>query len=146
MQEEASNLDTMFSRGIDPDVAQPHKCHAHPEAPPAWPPKADIISYVQQVQRSASQHISVGLQGEARSSLQCSPGRHGQRCLARLLGLGFRGTTICMEVLLLVVFLAYSMHVLSVVRLARLRRSCADVCVQLMAETGMAALQDLSRC
>ena len=48
-QEDPSDLDIMFSRGIDPDVEQPDKCHSHPEAPPAWPPKHDIISYVQQV-------------------------------------------------------------------------------------------------
>ena len=49
VQEEASDLDTMFSRGIDPDVDDPNKCHSHPQAPPAWPPKQDIVSYVQQV-------------------------------------------------------------------------------------------------
>ena len=52
-QEEASELDIMFSRGIDPDVCEPDKCHSHPQAPPAWPPKRDIVSYVQEVQTVA---------------------------------------------------------------------------------------------
>lgn len=37
----------MFSRGIDPDMVDPTKCHSHPEVPPEWPSRADIESYVQ---------------------------------------------------------------------------------------------------
>ena len=35
----------MFERGIDPDVDDPEKCHAHSEIPDTWPPVQDILDY-----------------------------------------------------------------------------------------------------
>lgn len=37
--------DDMFSRGIDPDVEDPTKCHDHPIAPPEWPSWTVVIEY-----------------------------------------------------------------------------------------------------
>ena len=48
-EEPASKLDVMFSRGIDPDVSDPSKCHNHPDAPQEWPTKDQIVRYAQQV-------------------------------------------------------------------------------------------------
>ena len=35
----------IFERGIDPDVDNPEKCHAHSEIPDSWPPEEEIISF-----------------------------------------------------------------------------------------------------
>lgn len=42
-----SPMDIMFSRGIDPNVVDPSKCHSHPEVPPEWPTREEIEGYVQ---------------------------------------------------------------------------------------------------
>jgi formylglycine-generating enzyme required for sulfatase activity len=44
-----TKLDLMFSRGIDPMVTDPSKCHSHPEVPVQWPTKEEIIEYVHHV-------------------------------------------------------------------------------------------------
>ena len=38
-------LDEMLSRGIDPDLGDPSRCHAHPAPPPAWPSEAELRAY-----------------------------------------------------------------------------------------------------
>ncbi|KAG0583912.1 hypothetical protein KC19_3G171100 [Ceratodon purpureus] len=43
-----SPTDIMFSRGIDPNVVDPTKCHAHPEVPHEWPSRGEIERYVTQ--------------------------------------------------------------------------------------------------
>ncbi|KAH9316911.1 hypothetical protein KI387_018680, partial [Taxus chinensis] len=43
---EESELDTMFSRGIDPNVLDPSQCHSHPNIPSTWPSKEVVINYV----------------------------------------------------------------------------------------------------
>lgn len=40
-----SQLDYLFSRGIDPDVEDPAKCHSHPDAPSVWPAWNVIVDY-----------------------------------------------------------------------------------------------------
>ena len=35
----------MFERGIDPDVDDPEKCHAHSEIPEIWPRIEEILDY-----------------------------------------------------------------------------------------------------
>ena len=35
-------LDVMLSRGIDPDVTDPSKCHSHPEVPKRWPTRPEL--------------------------------------------------------------------------------------------------------
>ena len=37
--------DELFSRGIDPDVDDPSRCHEHPEIPDRWPALADVLGY-----------------------------------------------------------------------------------------------------
>lgn len=36
---------TIFERGIDPDVDNPEKCHAHSQIPDEWPPIDQILEY-----------------------------------------------------------------------------------------------------
>src|SRR5262245_27600918 len=38
-------FDEMFDRGIDPDVDDPSRCHAHPDVPARWPPLDEVITY-----------------------------------------------------------------------------------------------------
>lgn len=45
--EPSSPTDIMFSRGIDPNVVDPTKCHSHPEVPTEWPSREEIEAYVQ---------------------------------------------------------------------------------------------------
>ncbi|KAL8630666.1 hypothetical protein Q9189_003589 [Teloschistes chrysophthalmus] len=42
---EPSVYQKIFERGIDPDVDNPEKCHAHSEIPEEWPPVAEILGY-----------------------------------------------------------------------------------------------------
>lgn len=42
-------MDDMYSRGIDPNMADPSKCHSHPDVPPQWPPQPKVQAYVQRV-------------------------------------------------------------------------------------------------
>ncbi len=49
MQDEQSHMDAMYSRGIDPNMADPTKCHSHPDVPPEWPAKPQVQDYVQKV-------------------------------------------------------------------------------------------------
>lgn len=42
----------MFSRGIDPDVDDPKKCHAHPRLPEQWPSWREVMSYREAVQKA----------------------------------------------------------------------------------------------
>jgi len=46
-----SALDVTFSRGIDPDVEDPSKCHDHPAVPPTWPSKQQLLAYVADVRQ-----------------------------------------------------------------------------------------------
>lgn len=38
-------FDDLFSRGIDPDVDDPARCHDHPDVPSSWPAVAEVIAY-----------------------------------------------------------------------------------------------------
>ena len=40
-----ADFDELFSRGIDPDVDDPSRCHAHPDVPERWPSIADVLAY-----------------------------------------------------------------------------------------------------
>lgn len=39
----------IFERGIDPDVDDPEKCHAHSEIPDSWPPLEEILTHQQTI-------------------------------------------------------------------------------------------------
>lgn len=41
-QEPPSELDQLFSRGMDPLVEDPSKCHDHPATPARWPDRAQV--------------------------------------------------------------------------------------------------------
>ncbi|OAA58739.1 DUF323 domain protein [Cordyceps fumosorosea ARSEF 2679] len=43
--EPAALYQSIFERGIDPDVDNPEHCHAHSEIPDEWPPVEDIAAY-----------------------------------------------------------------------------------------------------
>lgn len=45
-EKEASELDNVFSRGMDPDVLDPSHCHGHPAVPLNWPSREALINYV----------------------------------------------------------------------------------------------------
>jgi len=40
-----ARFDEVFDRGIDPDVDDPARCHAHPEVPDAWPSLREVHAY-----------------------------------------------------------------------------------------------------
>ena len=48
---EPAHFATLFERGIDPDVEDPSRCHAHSAIPAEWPPVAAILQYQQNVRR-----------------------------------------------------------------------------------------------
>ncbi|KAL8815814.1 MAG: hypothetical protein Q9223_005093 [Gallowayella weberi] len=52
---EPSSYQTIFERGIDPDVDNPEHCHAHSEIPETWPPLAEIIDYQGRVRSRVEQ-------------------------------------------------------------------------------------------
>jgi ergothioneine biosynthesis protein EgtB len=44
--------DELFSRGIDPDVDDPTRCHDHPEAPEQWPAPEEVLAYRDRVREA----------------------------------------------------------------------------------------------
>jgi ergothioneine biosynthesis protein EgtB len=38
-------FDELFSRGIDPDVDDPTRCHDHPDVPDRWPAVEEVVAY-----------------------------------------------------------------------------------------------------
>jgi L-histidine Nalpha-methyltransferase / hercynylcysteine S-oxide synthase len=46
---EPSKYREIFERGIDPDVDNPEKCHAHSQIPDSWPSFDEILKYQQAV-------------------------------------------------------------------------------------------------
>ncbi|KAI1914528.1 hypothetical protein LOZ61_002196 [Ophidiomyces ophidiicola] len=59
---EPKSYATMFERGIDPDVDNPAKCHAHSEIPSQWPPIQDILQF-QTTVRNKVRALFANLQG-----------------------------------------------------------------------------------
>ena len=41
----------IFERGVDPDVDNPEKCHAHSEVPDTWPPVDKLLGYQERVRQ-----------------------------------------------------------------------------------------------
>lgn len=57
---------SIFERGIDPDVDDPQKCHAHSKVPDEWPPVEEILEYQTKVrQRIKDLTISEASQSNA---------------------------------------------------------------------------------
>lgn len=78
---------TIFERGIDPDVDNPQKCHAHSEIPDEWPPIEEILEYQTRVRRR--------LRDQYRTGAEIIP-RH----VARAIWIGFEHEAMHLETLL----------------------------------------------
>jgi formylglycine-generating enzyme required for sulfatase activity len=50
----------IFERGIDPDVDDPEKCHAHSEIPDTWPPLDEILTHQQKIREKAESLYTSG--------------------------------------------------------------------------------------
>lgn len=46
---EPASFRQIFERGIDPDVDNPEKCHAHSEIPDTWPALEEILAFQDRV-------------------------------------------------------------------------------------------------
>lgn len=77
----------IFERGIDPDVDDPEKCHAHSEIPDTWPPLDEILIHQQKVRERAE-------------SLYASGAVEGSHSVARAMWLGFEHEAMHLETLL----------------------------------------------
>lgn len=51
---EPANFWTIFERGIDPDVEDPTKCHAHSQIPAEWPALSTVLEYQKVVRDRAT--------------------------------------------------------------------------------------------
>ncbi|KAF2219107.1 C-type lectin protein [Elsinoe ampelina] len=52
---------SIFERGIDPDVDDPEKCHAHSEIPDEWPPLSEMLEYQTKVRERVVEQFDSGL-------------------------------------------------------------------------------------
>ena len=50
-------FEDMFSRGIDPDVDDPARCHDHPEVPERWPDVSAVLAYRDRVRAEIVESI-----------------------------------------------------------------------------------------
>lgn len=53
----------VLSRGIDPDLSGPSRCHAHPAPPPAWPSEAELRAYVAGERARLEAAVAAGVGG-----------------------------------------------------------------------------------
>jgi L-histidine Nalpha-methyltransferase / hercynylcysteine S-oxide synthase len=81
---------TIFERGIDPDVDNPEKCHAHSEIPEEWPTVVEIEQYQQRVRSRLRQLY--GLDGAVENGLS--------RRVRRGMWVGFEHEAMHLETLL----------------------------------------------
>lgn len=84
---EPKSYQLIFERGIDPDVDNPEKCHAHSEIPDEWPPLDEILDYQERV-RSRVQ------------SIMKTDGPQKNRLLAEALWIGFEHEAMHLETFL----------------------------------------------
>lgn len=63
----SSYYQTIFERGIDPDVDNPENCHDHSEIPPEYPPVHEILSYQGKVRQSIHSLYESGVEKIARN-------------------------------------------------------------------------------
>jgi hypothetical protein len=61
VQEPASELDGVLSRGVDPSVLDPDQCHSHPAVPPAWPSQRQLERYVGELRRRLTAAMQQGV-------------------------------------------------------------------------------------
>lgn len=77
----------IFERGIDPDVDDPKKCHAHSEIPESWPPLEEILTHQRAIREKAE-------------SLYASEAVVKSHRVARAMWLGFEHEAMHLETLL----------------------------------------------
>lgn len=53
-------FDTLFSRGIDPDIDNPEKCHDHPPVPSKWPSWSELLRYRDNVRAEIRTCLNAG--------------------------------------------------------------------------------------
>lgn len=64
---EPAHFETLFERGIDPDVDNPALCHAHSEIPDEWPPLEQILAYQHNVRaRVEALYLANGVRDQSR--------------------------------------------------------------------------------
>ncbi|HYB40970.1 MAG TPA: SUMF1/EgtB/PvdO family nonheme iron enzyme, partial [Candidatus Methylomirabilis sp.] len=68
------SFDELFSRGIDPDVDDPTRCHDHPDAPDRWPAVEEVIAYRDRV-RAATRAATDSVAALASTHLMARNGR-----------------------------------------------------------------------
>ncbi|KAI9652788.1 MAG: hypothetical protein M1831_006590 [Alyxoria varia] len=61
---EPKNYPKMFERGIDPDVENPEKVHAHSEIPDDWPPLQEILTHQSRVRNRVEAMYKTGISDE----------------------------------------------------------------------------------
>ena len=66
-------FDEIFDRGIDPDVDDPSRCHAHPEVPDGWPALEDVLAYRDRVREAIIGSLD---EVAAHASTNLMAGRH----------------------------------------------------------------------
>ncbi|KAL4873974.1 hypothetical protein BDV12DRAFT_158831 [Aspergillus spectabilis] len=84
---EPRSYQSIFERGIDPDVDDPEKCHSHSEIPDEWPARSEILDYQDRVRN------------RIRSVLQMS-GLQQNRTLGEALWIGFEHDAMHLETFL----------------------------------------------
>lgn len=77
----------IFERGIDPDVDDPEKCHAHSEIPDSWPPLEEILAHQQKIREKVESLYASNLVGT-------------NHHVARAMWLGFEHEAMHLETLL----------------------------------------------
>lgn len=77
----------IFERGIDPDVDDPKKCHAHSEIPESWPPLEEILTHQRAIREKAESLYASGAVGKSHR-------------VARAMWLGFEHEAMHLETLL----------------------------------------------
>ncbi len=50
-------FDDLFSRGIDPDVDDPTRCHDHPDVPDRWPSVGEVLAYRDRVRAAVLESV-----------------------------------------------------------------------------------------
>jgi hypothetical protein len=58
----SSYYQTIFERGIDPDVDNPENCHDHSEIPPEYPPVQEILNYQSKVRETVQRLYQSGIE------------------------------------------------------------------------------------
>ncbi|HZP38040.1 MAG TPA: SUMF1/EgtB/PvdO family nonheme iron enzyme [Methylomirabilota bacterium] len=68
------SFDELFSRGIDPDVDDPTRCHDHPDTPAVWPAVPEVVAYRDRV-RAALVNAGAAVADRAATHVMAREGR-----------------------------------------------------------------------